>query len=51
LGGLFDVGGTIFILHDDQRARKVELNRTLYWFVIFPGGAGAAAALIWALYS
>jgi hypothetical protein len=46
---LFDVGGTIFILHDDQRARKVELNRTLYWFVIFRGGAWAADEAIPAL--
>ncbi len=31
LGGFFNVGGTIFILHDGVRP-KVNMNRTLYWF-------------------
>jgi hypothetical protein len=35
LGGFFNVGGTIFILHDGvlpSVARpKVNMNRTLYW--------------------
>jgi hypothetical protein len=39
LGGLLDVGGTIFILHGDMRP-KVNMNRSLYWFGPLSGGAG-----------
>jgi hypothetical protein len=39
---LFDVGGTIFILHGEVRpgvARlKVNMNRSLYWYGLGLGG-------------
>jgi hypothetical protein len=37
---LFDVGGTIFILHDDLLRAKGNMNRTLYWFAPHSGRAG-----------
>jgi hypothetical protein len=38
---LFDVGGTIFILHGDLLRTKVNMNRSLYWFSPHFGVAGA----------